>query len=119
MTTAQLKANTEHHGGFLWALAARFIPAILGGLASAVASRAADKVMSTKKGRGLYLQKKDKCAKVQLVDGGGLYLSPRPKFHGGKVGLFETEGSSIVEGSGLLLGDNSPFKNIPLLNILL
>jgi hypothetical protein len=119
MSAAQIKANTMHKGGFLWALAARLLPALLGGLASAVASKAAEKVMSSKKGRGLYLQKKDKCAKVQLVDGGGLYLSPHPKFHGGKIGLFETEGSSIVEGNGLLLGENSPFKNVPLLNILL
>ena len=119
MSAAQIKSNTIHKGGFLWALAARLLPAFLGGLASAVASKAAEKVMSSKKGRGLYLQKHDNCAKVQLVDGGGLYLSPHPKFHGGKIGLFETEGSSIVEGSGLLLGDNSPFKNVPLLNILL
>ena len=54
---------------------------------------------------------------MQLVYGGGLYLSPHPKFHGGE-GLFETEGSEI-KGAGLLLGDNSPFKNVPLLNILL
>ena len=116
MSAPQVKANTKHHGGFLWTLAARLAPAIISGLASAAASKVASKVMS-KKGRGLYLQKNGHCAKVQLVDGGGLYLAPHPRFYNGR-GLFETEGSDI-KGDGLLLGDNSPFKNVPLLNILL
>ena len=115
MSPPQVKANTEHHGGFLWTLAARLAPAILSGIASAAAKNIAGRVM--KRGRGLYLQKNGQCGQVQLVNGGGLYLSPHPKFHGGE-GLFETEGSEI-KGDGLLLGENSPFKNVPLLNILL
>ena len=35
MSAPQVKANTVHHGGFLWALAARLAPAIISGLASA------------------------------------------------------------------------------------
>ena len=34
MSAPQVKANTEHHGGFLWSLAARLAPAILSGIAS-------------------------------------------------------------------------------------
>ena len=124
MSAPQVKANTEHHGGFLWALARRFAPAILSGLASAAASKVASRLLSDKKerrnynGQGLYLQKNGQCAKVHLVNGGGFYLAPHPRFYNGQ-GLFETEGSEIKTGKGLLLGDNSPFKNVPLLNILL
>ena len=117
MSAIQVKANTRHEGGFLWALASRIAPAILTGVMSALASKATQKVMSSKKGRGLYLQKNGHCAKVKLVDGGGLYLAPHPRFHGG-MGVFEGEGSK-VKGDGLLLGENSPFKSVPLLNILL
>ena len=117
MSSAQVKANTKHEGGFLWSLAARIAPALLTGVMSALASKATQKVMS-KKGRGLYLQKNGHCAKVKLVDGGGLFLAPHNKFHAGK-GLFEAEGAEIKGGAGLLFGDNSPFKSIPLLNILL
>ena len=116
LSAPQVKANTEYHGGFLWTLAARLAPAILSGVASAAANKIAKKIM--KRGRGLYLQKNGQCGQVQLVNGGGLYLSPHPKFHHGGEGLFETEGSEI-KGDGLLFGDNSPFKNVPLLNILL
>ena len=118
MSAPQVRANTEHHGGFLWALAARLAPAILKGIAGAAASHVVSNVLSKKKGQGLYLQKNGKCAKVQLVNGGGLYLAPHPRLHYGH-GLFETDGSEIKTGEGLLLGDNSPFKNVPLLNILL
>ena len=52
------------------------------------------------------------------MKGGGLYLAPHNKFQAGK-GLFEADGGSEVTGDGLLLGDNSPFKSVPLLNILL
>ena len=117
MSGPQVKANTEHHGGFLWTLAARLAPAILKGVAGAAAAHVASNILSRKKGQGLYLQKNGQCAKVQLVNGGGLYLAPHPRLHYGH-GLFETDGSE-VKGEGLLLGDNSPFKNVPLLDILL
>ena len=117
MSGPQVKANTEHHGGFLWTLAARLAPAILKGVAGAAAAHVASNILSRKKGQGLYLQKNGQCAKVQLVNGGGLYLAPHPRLHYGHR-LFETDGSE-VKGEGLLLGDNSPFKNVPLLNILL
>ena len=115
MSAPQVKANTEHHGGFLWSLAAKLAPAILSGIGSAVASKVTSSIL--KKGEGLYLQKNGHCAKVQLVNGGGLYLAPHPRLQHGD-GLFETDGTE-VKGKGLLLGDNSPFKSVPLLNLLL
>ena len=41
MTAPQLKADTEYHGSFLWAQAARLAPAILAGLSSTTASKEA------------------------------------------------------------------------------
>ncbi len=123
LTVPQIKANTKHTGGFLWGLASALAPALLRGatsigpallrgVASAVASKGMEKLM----GKGLYFQKNGHLSKVQTVNGGGLYLSPHHKIHGGE-GLFEADGNGI--GGGLLFEDNSPFKNVPLLNILL
>ena len=117
LTAPQVKANTEHTGGFLWALARRFGPMILKSLASYAGSKIVDKLSKKKEGSGLFLQKNGHCGKVQMVKGGGLYLNPHPRIHGGE-GLFEADEGEI-KGDGLLLGDNSPFKNVPLLNILL
>ena len=114
LTVPQIKANTEHSGGFLWSLASKIAPALLRGVVSAVASKGMEKLMN--RGKGLYLQKNGHCSKVQTVNGGGLYLSPHPRIHGGE-GLFEADGNGV--GGGLLFGNNSPFKNVPLLNILL
>lgn len=105
-SSVQVQKNKSHTGGFLWALASRLLPALLGGVASSLAAKATDKVV----GRGVYFQKNGHCAQVQPVNGGGLYLSPHPKV---------STGEGISDGGGLLLGSNSPFKNIPLLNILL
>jgi len=117
LTPPQVRANIEHTGGFLWALARRFGPMILKSLASYAGSKIVDKLSKKKEGSGLFLQKNGHCGKVQMVKGGGLYLNPHPRFHGGE-GLFEADEGEI-KGDGLLLGDNSPFKNVPLLNILL
>ena len=71
-------------------------------------------------GSGLYLRKSGHCVKITPVEGNGLYLTP----HRGLIGvpgngLYLKHGSSIYNGEGLLLGKNSPFKNIPILNLLL
>ena len=71
-------------------------------------------------GGGLYLQKLGHCVKIDPVSGNGLYLTPHKKLRGvAGDGLFLKRGSTIRDGSGLLLGKNSPFKNIPVLNLLL
>ena len=63
-------------------------------------------------GDGLYLHKHDKCYRVQKCKGDGLYLAPHSRFVEGD-GLFLKRGNDINDGAGLLMGKNSPFKNIP------
>ena len=118
----QLQANVRHQGGFLGilsGLAAKALPTLLGGLASGLVSGAVKRVVA--KGDGLYLHKSGHCVKVEPVKGNGLYLTPHrgglSGLHGD--GLYLKRGSTIQEGSGLILGPNSPFKNIPILNLLL
>ena len=112
MSKKQVQANTEHKGGFLWGLVSRLAPAVLGGIASGLAAKAVS-------GKSVYVQKKGYCAQVEPVKGGGLYLSPHPDLSVGD-GLFVSNGSRHRDiGRGLLLGDNSPFKDIPLLGLLL
>ncbi|MCH2421445.1 MAG: hypothetical protein MK215_05870 [Candidatus Poseidoniia archaeon] len=70
-------------------------------------------------GDGLYLHKSGHCVKVEPIKGNGLYLTPHRRLGRGGDGLYLKRGSTIQDGSGLLLGPNSPFKNIPILNLLL
>ena len=67
----------------------------------------------------VYLNKNDHCYMVQKA-GKGLYLTPHPPFGGifGN-GLYLKAGSTLYDGHGLLLGQNSPFKDIPILGLLL
>ena len=64
------------------------------------------------------LHKHDKCYRVQKCNGNGLYLAPHPSFVEGD-GLLLKHGNDISDGAGLLMGTNSPFKNIPVLGWLL
>ena len=66
----------------------------------------------------LYVQKGGKCCRVRQ-SGNGLYLSPYPTNRSSGDGLFLRAGGTLYDGRGLLLGSNSPFQNIPILNILL
>ena len=52
------------------------------------------------------------------MKGDGLYLAPHPRFVEGD-GLFLKHGEDSSDGAGLLMGKNSPFKNIPVLGWLL
>ena len=123
LSKRQVQANVKHQGGFLGmlaGLAARALPTILTGLASGLLSGVVGKVVG---GNGLYLHKSGHCVKIEPVKGGGLYLTPHHR--GGTLpgidgdGLYVKRGSSIHDGSGLIFGKNSPFKNIPILNLLL
>ena len=67
-------------------------------------------------GDGFYLHKHDKCYRVQKCN--GLYLAPHPRFVEGD-GLFLKHGDDINDGAGLLMGKNSPFKNVPVIWLLL
>ena len=52
MSRKQVQANTSHNGGFLWGLVSRLAPAVVGGIASGLASKAFC-------GDGVYIQKKN------------------------------------------------------------
>ena len=71
-------------------------------------------------GSGLYLKKGGLVSQVE-TDGHGLYLKP----YKGKGlesygdGLYLKQGKNLYDGKGLLLGQNSPFANIPILGAIL
>ena len=116
MSRKQLQANIKHEGGFLGmlaGLAARLLPSLLTGLATGAVSGAVEKAIG---GDGLYFSRRGQCAKVQPVEGGGLYLSPYDTAEG--QGLYLKHDHTIY-GQGLLLGKDSPFKNIPILGLFL
>ena len=59
--------------------------------------------------------------KVEPTKGNGLRLTPNNRVGVYGDGLYLKRGSQIYDGRDgrLLLGRNSPFKNIPILNLLL
>ena len=71
-------------------------------------------------GNGLYI-KKGGCVCEVETDGRGLYLEPTSGKGFSKLGdgLYLKKDGKIYDGKGLLLGPNSPFKNIPILGMLL
>ena len=117
----QVRANVQHEGGFLSALmaiAAKALPTLLTGLASGVIGGLAEKAIS--KGSGLYLAKRGRgVSQIHMVEGGGLYLSPLFYPEEDYDGLYVTNDDQMYKGSGLILGKNSPFRNIPILGWLL
>lgn len=119
----QVKKNMMHQGGFLSflaSLASKALPMLAKGLASGFLSGASDQVLGKKSGDGLYLFKRGHCIKVEPVKGNGLYLTPHSSSHAANGdGLYLKRGNSIHNGEGLILGKNSPFKNIPILGWIL
>ena len=117
----QVKKNIAHQGGFLGflaSLASKALPVLAKGIAKGLMVGAASNVLNG--GDGLYLFKKGHCIKVDPVKGNGLYLTPHPSSHAGHGdGLYLKRGNSIHNGEGLILGKNSPFKNIPILGWIL
>ena len=122
LSTRQVKANMKHQGGFLGllaGLAAKVLPALAKGLATGLVSGAVSRVVKGS-GDGLYLIRSGHCIKVDPVKGNGLYLHPSPSSHGlHGDGLYLKRGDTIHNGEGLILGKNSPFKNIPILGWIL
>jgi len=131
MSKCQVVHNVKIEGGFLGflaGLAAKALPFLsktvlptlvtgaLSGIGSALAQKATNKAM----GNGLYLKKGSNIARVE-TDGQRLYLKPYKGSGIGIVGngLYLKHGDQIISGEGLLLGPDSPLKNIPVLGWLL
>ena len=71
-----------------------------------------------KGGNGLFLGKRGYgTAQIDFTEGNGLMLTPveTEKYNG----LYLKHDGQIFEGKGILLGPNSPFKNILLFNLIL
>ena len=120
MSQRQVKQNVQFEGGFLGALmklATRALPVLLGGVATGVLSGAVEKAVS---GNGLFLGKRGYgTAKIDFVKGenGKIVLTPvKAENH---QGLYLKHNGQVYQGKGLLLGPNSPFKNIPILGLIL
>ena len=93
---------------------ARALPTILSEFATGLLSGGINKAISGNgaAGDGLYLHAHDKCYRVEKCN--GLYLAPHPRFVEGD-GLLLKHGEDTSDGDGLVMGKNSPFKNISVL----
>ena len=115
MTQKQLQHNLKHEGGFLSilaSLAGKVLPTLLSGLASGLIAGGVEKMVS---GSGLYLSRRGGTCQIEILDDG---LKLTPSEYEGIDGLYAKNDSEII-GSGLLLGKNSPFRDIPLLGLIL
>ena len=117
-------------GGFIAALlpmlatAGKFLlsnvlPSLATGALAGVGSAAGSAAVKKIAGSGVIYMKKNGTGCKIIPAGKGLYLSPWAKGSSLGEGLFLKSGSGYVDGTGLILGPNSPFKNIPILNLLL
>ena len=145
MSKTQLVQNAKVEGGFIGALlpmlatAGKFLlssvlPTLATGVLSGVGQAAGSTVVNKIAGSGnrcfatgsgtgsgnhvMYLKKDGTGCKIRAA-GQGLYLSPWQKGSTLGDGLFLKSGTGYVDGSGLLLGPDSPFQNIPILGMLL
>ena len=132
LSKRQVKHNLTIEGGFLpmlAGLASSVLPAITGtilpalgtGALTGLAGTAVSKLINLitgSKGSALIVRKGDESYKVKVM-GNGLFLSPH---HGNNIkaeGIWMKTANGYVDGSGLILGQNSPFKDIPVLGWLL
>ena len=111
MSKTQIAHNMKVEGGFLSllaGLASRLLPALgVGALTSLV-------------GDGLYIKKGGYVCEVE-TDGKRVLLEPTSGKMFTKLGdgLYLKKEGHVYDGRGLLLGPNSPFKNVPILGMLL
>ena len=118
MSKTQLAHNSKIEGGFLPAFAGLIpfltesvLPALGVGASSGLASSGVQKLI----GNGLYLKKREGSVCQIETDGKGLYLGPSSGkgFENVGNGIYLMKQDGLYDGSGLILGPNSPFKNIP------
>ena len=92
------------------------LPALGVGAFSGLASSGVQKLI----GNGLYLKTGSGVCWIE-TDGKGLYLGPASGkgFENAGNGLYLMKQGGLYDGSGFILGPNSPFKNIPNLGMIL
>ena len=92
------------------------MPALGVGALSGLASTGVQKLI----GNGLYLKKGGRVCQIE-TDGSGLYQGPASGkgFETVGNGLYLVKKGGLYDGRGLILGPNSPFKNIPILGMIL
>ena len=109
--------------GFLPALAGLIpfltwtvLPALEVGALSGLASTGVQKLI----GNGLYLQNVGRLRQIE-TDWKGLYLGATSgkEFDTLGNGLYLMKQSRLYDGRWLILGNNSPFKNIPVIDMIL
>ena len=123
MSKTQLAHNMKIEGGFLPALAGLIpfltgtvLPALGVGALSWLASTCVQKLI----GNGLYLKEGGSVCQIE-TDGEGLHLGPTSGkgFETVGNGLYLMKQGGLYDGRGLILGPNSPLKNIPILGMIL
>ena len=117
MSRKQAQKNLAYEGGFLsglLSLATKALPTLLTGLTGGILSGVIEKAI---KGSGLYLGKKGYGTARVDIEGNGLFISPVDDE--GINGLYLRHDGHIYRGKGILLGKNSPFKDIPVLGLIL
>ena len=119
MSKTQLEHNAKVEGGFISAILPFLATAgkfLLSSLATGVLGAAGSKMVD---GSGVMYLKKSGIACKVIPAGQGLYLAPWNKGSTVGSGVYLKTGTGYVDGEGLLLGPNSPFKNIPILGMIL
>ena len=123
MSRRQLAYNMKIKGGFLPMLAGLIpyltgtvLPALGVGALSGLSSTGVQKLI----GNGLYLKKGGRVCQIE-TDGSGLYLgsTSSKEFETVRNGLYLMKQGERYDGRGLILGSNIPFKNIPILGMIL
>ena len=120
MSKTQLAHNMKIERGFLQALAGLIpfltgtvLPALGVGDLSGLASMGVQKLT----GNGLYRKKGSGVFRI-ATDGEGLYLGPTSGKGFETVGFYLMKQGGLYDGRELILGPNSPFKNIPILGMI-
>ena len=123
MSKTQLAHNIKIEGEFLPALAGLIpfltgtvLPALGVGALSGLASTGVHKVIAN----GLYLKKESGVCRIE-TDGERLYLGPASSkgFETVGNGLYLIKQVGLYDDRRLILGPKSPFKNIPILGMIM
>ena len=100
----------------LMRLATKALPTLLGGLTTGLLGGLVEKAVT---GNGLFLGKRGYgTTRIDFTEEGkGIMLTPVEDEN--YDGLYLKHDGQIFQGKGILLGENSPFKNVPILGLIL